>query len=101
MNMKQYSFSEMARRMVVNVADGRQLGHPCDMVFTSCGRILGLVVPGRKSFFKSLTTSDNTFIPWNHIIKIGSDVILVEMIGGVSVCADKRDDDDYYQDCSD
>lgn len=50
MNVKQYSFSELAEKQVVNVADGRQLGHTCDMVFTACGRILGLVVPGKKAF---------------------------------------------------
>lgn len=81
MNVKQYSFSDMARKMVINVADGRELGHVCDMIFNSCGGVLGLVVPGKKSFFKSLTTSENVFIAWNRIIKIGSDVILVEIIG--------------------
>ncbi len=98
MNIKQYSFSELAEKQVVNVADGRQLGHTCDMVFTACGRILGLVVPGKKSFFKSFTSSDNIFIPWNNIVKIGGDVILVEMVGGVSVCKDDStgDDEDYY-----
>ena len=57
MNVKQYTFAELAEKQVVNVADGRQLGHTCDMVFTAYGRILGLVVPGKKSFFKSFTSS--------------------------------------------
>lgn len=71
----------MARKQVVNVADGTELGHVCDMIFNGCGRILGLVVPGKKSFFKSLTAQENIFIPWNHIVKIGSDVILIELVG--------------------
>ena len=79
---------------MVNVADGRQLGHTCDMVFTACGRILGLVVPGKKSLFRSFTSSDNLFVPWNNIVKIGGDVILVEMVGGVSVMKDSADDYD-------
>ena len=81
MNRKQYSFTEMSRKTVINVADGRELGHVCDMIFNNCGGVLGFVVPGKKSFFKSLTSADNLFIPWNRIIKIGSDVILVELIG--------------------
>lgn len=81
MNQKQYSFSEMSRKTVINVADGRELGHVCDMLFNNCGGILGFVVPGKKSFFKSITSSDSIFIPWNRIIKIGSDVILTEMVG--------------------
>lgn len=79
---KQYTFTEMSRKTVINVADGRELGHVCDMVFNNCGGILGFVVPGKKSFFKSITSSDNIFIAWNRIIKIGSDVILVELVGG-------------------
>ena len=80
MNRKQYSFTEMSRKTVINVADGRELGHVCDMVFNNCGGIIGFVVPGKKSFFKSITSSENVFIPWNRIIKIGSDVILVELV---------------------
>ena len=75
MNVKQYTFAELAEKQVVNVADGRQLGHTCDMVFTACGRILGLVVPGKKSFFKSFTS------------------ILVEMVGGVSIMKESEDED--------
>ena len=82
MNVKQYTFAELAEKQVVNVADGRQLG---------------LVVPGKKSFFKSFASSDNLFVPWNNIVKIGGDVILVEMVGGVSVCKEEDDDDDDRQ----
>lgn len=94
MNNKQYSFSEMSAKQVVNVADGRALGHVCDIIFTSYGRVNGIVVPGKKSFFKSITNSETLYIPWNNIIKIGSDVILVEMVGGVSVCGTEDPDDD-------
>ncbi|MCM1305690.1 MAG: YlmC/YmxH family sporulation protein [Bacteroides sp.] len=87
MNRKQYSFTEMSRKDVINVADGRELGHVCDMVFNNCGGIIGFVVPGKKSFFKSITSSENVFIPWNKIIKIGSDVILVELVGNARACS--------------
>lgn len=82
MMQKQYSFSDMSKKTVINVADGRELGHVCDMIFNNCGGVMGFVVPGKKSFFRSITTVDNIFIPWNRIIKIGSDVILTELVGG-------------------
>ena len=91
MNNKQYSFQEIAARRVINMADGKELGHVCDMIFTAMGRVMGLVVPGKKSFFKSFTNSDNIFIPWNNIIKIGSDVILVELINSTNICAAEDD----------
>ncbi len=87
MNGKQYSFAELSSKQVINVADGRELGHVCDLTFTSSGRVTGLVVPGKKSFLKSLTNTENIFVPWCNIIKIGTDVILTEMVGGVAVCS--------------
>lgn len=94
MNRKQYSFSDMSRKTVINVADGRELGHVCDMVFNNCGGITGFVVPGKKSFFKSITSADSVFIPWNRIIKIGSDVILVELVGASArTCAVRESND--------
>lgn len=87
---KQYSFAELSQKRTINVAEGCELGHVCDVVFTSSGRVTGIVVPGKKSFFKSFSNSENVFIPWCNIIKIGSDVILVETLGA-SVCAEDDD----------
>jgi YlmC/YmxH family sporulation protein len=91
MNNKQYSFQELAARRVINMADGKELGHTCDIIFSAIGRIMGLVVPGKKSFLKSFTNNDNIFIPWNNIIKIGSDVILVELLGCANICTTEDD----------
>lgn len=79
MNTKQYTFCEMTKKTVVNVADGRTLGNVCDMAFGSNGGVIGFVVPGKKSFFKSITSSETIFIPWNRIVKIGSDTVLVSL----------------------
>lgn len=85
---KQYSFSELSAKRTINVAEGCELGHVCDVIFSANGRVNGIVVPGKKSIFKSFTNSENVFIPWCNIIKIGSDVILVELIGNAAVCAE-------------
>ena len=50
MNARQYSFIELSKKTVVNVADGKELGNACDLIFNGCGTIGGLVVPGKKSF---------------------------------------------------
>ena len=52
MNARQYSFIELSKKTVVNVADGKELGNTCDLIFNGCGTIGGLVVPGKKSFLK-------------------------------------------------
>jgi YlmC/YmxH family sporulation protein len=71
------SFSELRTKEVVNVADGRKLGKVCDMVFCYPeNRILGFVVPGQRGFASKRT---DFFIELKNIVKIGDDVILVNV----------------------
>lgn len=83
----------MSKKTVVNVADGKELGHVCDLIFNACGGVTGLVVPGKKSIFKSITNPDSIFIPYNRIIKIGQDAILVEMVGATVGALSENSDD--------
>ena len=73
------TFCELRCKQVVNVVDGRCLGHIIDIVFDlKCGRILGLVTPGFRRWFWFRPRED-IFIPWRCVCKIGDDVILVEL----------------------
>ena len=75
------SFLELRSKEIINVVDGRKLGHLIDLVFDlPSGRIKGLVVPicsGGISLFK---TPQQVFIPFCQICKIGEDTILVEIL---------------------
>lgn len=73
-----YTFCELREREIINVADGKRLGRVCDVAFDCKGRILGFIVPGEKKLFKSFN-GENIYIPWECIIKIGSDVVLVDL----------------------
>lgn len=74
------SFIELRCKQVINVVDGRTLGHITDMILDiHTARILGLVVPGNKSFFNLFRNNDDLFIPYCNICKIGEDTILVEL----------------------
>ncbi len=72
------SFSEFRSKMVVNLTDGRRLGHVIDLIFDqNSAKISGIVVPGgRGGFFKS---KEDLFIPYQFICKIGLDTILVQL----------------------
>ena len=71
------SFLELRCKEVVNVVDGRKLGHIVDVLFNlQTGCLLGVVVPGQKSFFKS---GAELFIALSQIVKIGEDAVLVEL----------------------
>ena len=83
------TFCELRCKQVVNVVDGKCLGHIIDIVFDlKCGRILGLVTPGWRRWFWFRPRED-IFIPWRNVCKIGDDVILVELkprCGGPAEC---------------
>ena len=78
------SFLELRCKEVVNVVDGKRLGHIVDIVFElSTGNILGLVVPGDKNIWNVFKSGGEIFIPYNQICKIGDDTILVELYSTV------------------
>ncbi len=71
------SFSELHAKFVVNVADGKNLGKTCDVVFSFPeARVFGIVVPGKR--FRVFKNND-LFIPLKNIVKIGTDVVLVDL----------------------
>lgn len=78
--MQECSFLELRCKEVVNVVDGRRLGHITDVVFDlQTAKITGLVVPGNKSFWNVFKNGTELFIPFTQICKIGDDTILVEL----------------------
>ncbi len=71
------SYSELRMKEVVNLRNGAKMGKIIDMIIDSNGKnVLGVVVPGIKKIFKP---SEDIFVPWCNISKIGSDVILVSL----------------------
>ncbi len=74
------TFCELRGKEVINVCDGRRFGCIIDLVFeTRCARITGIVVPSTRNFFNFFKNNTDIFIPYNKIVKIGRDVILVEI----------------------
>ena len=75
----EYTFCDLREMEVVNVADGKKLGRIIDLAFNEKGQLLGLIVPSEKKFIKNLTNGDSLFIPYKSVLKIGNDVILVDL----------------------
>lgn len=74
------SFCELRAKEVVNICDGKKMGNIIDLIFdANCARITGLVVPGEKTLLNFFKSSNDIFIPYNRIRKIGTDIILVEL----------------------
>ena len=73
------SMSSLTDKQVINVCDGKILGYVNDFIVDPCnGRLLAIIIPAECGFF-SFKKSDDTIIPWEKIVKIGIDVILVDI----------------------
>ena len=70
-------FSELKRKEVINIADGKHLGKICDLKFVFPeGQIDGFWLTGGKGF--KLTKQD-VYLPIRCITKIGEDAVLVNL----------------------
>lgn len=71
--------SELRDRDVVNVNDGRRLGLIGDLELDlEKGRVKAVIIPSSGHLFKKIIRFKDYVIPWERIIKIGVDTILVD-----------------------
>ena len=74
------TFTELKQKDVVNIRDGRRLGKPIDLVLNEGACVEALVVPVNGGFLNLLRQEkDGCMVPWNRVLRIGDDVILVEI----------------------
>jgi len=72
-------FSELRYKEVIDVHTGFRLGYVCDAEFDDAeGRLCSLITPGRAKLFGLLGREDDYVLPWSSIVRVGSDIILVE-----------------------
>lgn len=72
--------SDLQAKDVVSVGDGKRLGSIGDLeIDPDSGLIHALVIPGQGRFFGMVASGQDYVVPWNQIVKIGSDVILVDL----------------------
>ena len=75
-------FSDLRYKEVIDVHSGFRLGYVCDAEFDDAeGRLVSLITPGKAKFFGLLGREDDYVLPWDCIVRIGSDIILFEVKG--------------------
>lgn len=81
------SFKDLKNRDVINITDGKCLGRITDLTISFPRAVLiGITVPGsRKNWFLQLFDRNKFYIEERKILKIGNDVILVDINCG-EVC---------------
>ncbi len=71
--------SDLRRLDVINIGDGRRLGSVYDLdLDVDTGEILALVLPGEGGLF-GFGRQPDIEIPWDRVVRIGVDVILVDL----------------------
>jgi len=77
--MDMIKISDLRTRDVINILDGKKLGNIIDIdLDLDNGKVLALVLPGRVKGFL-FTKREEVVVPWQKIVRIGRDVILVEV----------------------
>lgn len=72
--------SDLQERQVVNIADGKCLGNIKDIELNLLeGVIQALVLPSPGRFWNMLQHQGELLIPWRKVVRLGVDVILVDM----------------------
>lgn len=72
--------SDLRTREVINVLDGKKLGSIIDIELdVERGRVLALVLPGPGKGWSVFARREEIIVHWDKIVRIGRDVILVEI----------------------
>ena len=75
-------YSDLRYKEVIDVHTGFRLGYVCDAEFDDKeGRLCSLITPGRVKFFGLLGREEDYILPWQDIVRVGTDIILVEVKG--------------------
>ena len=75
-------FSELRYKEIIDIHTGYRLGYACDLELDEReGCIASLVAPGRPRLFSLLGREEDYILPWKNIVRVGSDIILVEIKG--------------------
>ncbi|MBT9154241.1 MAG: hypothetical protein DDT39_00910 [Firmicutes bacterium] len=65
---------------MISVLDGKRLGLIGDLEIDLLGgRVKGIVIPGGGKVFGLFGRDNDIYIPWEKVVKIGVDVVLVDL----------------------
>ncbi len=72
--------SDLRMKEVINIANGGRIGFIYDFeINLEKNRVEAIIIPKEGKFLKIFSREDDYVIPWKRIVKIGQDVILVEI----------------------
>lgn len=71
---------DLRQKEVINVCNASRLGYVYDVEINfETGNIDAIIVPGRSKILGILGKRDDYIIPWDDIVKVGEELVLVEL----------------------
>ena len=73
---------DLKQREVINIVNAERLGYIYDVdIDFETGKITSVIVPGRRNIFSFFSKRNDYIIPWDKIITVGRELVLVRLDG--------------------
>ena len=73
---------DLKQREVINIITAERLGYITDVdIDFETGKVRSVIIPARYGIFSFLTKRNDYVIPWEKIVTVGKDLVLVKMDG--------------------
>ena len=70
---------DLRQKEVINIRTAERMGYINDVEINfETGNIDAIVIPRRKNIFNMISGKKDYVVEWNHIVKIGRELVLVE-----------------------
>ena len=71
---------DLRQKEVINVCGAQRLGYIYDVdIDFDTGNIRSIIIPARRGIFSRLFKKRDYVIPWDKIVCVGEDIVLVQM----------------------
>ncbi|MCT4565105.1 MAG: YlmC/YmxH family sporulation protein [Maledivibacter sp.] len=85
--------SDLRMKEVINVVNGTRIGFIYDFeINLEKNRIEAIVIPKEGKFLKIFSREEDYIIPWKRIVKVGQDIILVELKDSIQYSEEENED---------
>jgi len=75
------NLSDLQQKEIIDISTGKRLGSIIDVIVDSKGSITRMILDNRKTRNKIFSTNkEDVYIEWKNIIKLGDDIILVDIM---------------------
>lgn len=83
--------SEISNKDIIRESDGTKLGRIHDVTIDiATGKIISIHISNGFRFSSLFSSKEENLIPWNKIVKVGSDVIIVDTVHKINMEIDNK-----------